>query len=91
MKSIRSLKTNALLVNHACYVIVLIVGVFMNIGLYDSYYHIVHDAFGTLYSTAKGWGIFLVILGIVFHVLFATLGYYLIKLFIQTRRNEVEE
>lgn len=91
MKSITELKSKALMVNRVCFIFVLIVGFFANIGLYDFYFHYVHDVFGTFYSAAKGWGIFLVILGIAVHVLFATLGYYLIKLFIQTRRNEVEE
>jgi len=81
----------ALLVNHACYILVLVVGVLMNIGMYGFYYHYIHDAFDTYYSTAQRWGVFLIILGIAVHVLFTTLGYYLIKLFIQTRRNEVEE
>lgn len=79
------------MVNRLCYIFFLVVGVFMNIGMYDSYYHFLHDAFDMYYSSAKGWGIFLIILSIVVYVLFTTLGYYLIKLFIQTRRNEVEE
>lgn len=91
MKSISDLKTKALMVNRVCFIFVLIVGFFANIGMYDFYYHYIHDVFDTFYSSAKGWGIFLVILGIAVHVLFATLGYYLIKLFIQTRRSEVEE
>ncbi len=91
MKSISGLKMRALLVNRVCYILILVFGVFMNIGMYGLYYHYIHDAFDTYYSTARRWGVVLIILGIASHVLFATLGYYLIKLFIQTRRNEVEE
>lgn len=79
------LKSKALVVNQVCYVITLVVNIVFFLCSRGLFKTIIHDGFGTMYSTARIWSVVMIIVGIAASILFSTLWYYLIKIYIKSK------
>jgi uncharacterized membrane protein len=79
------LKVKSLALNRICFIISIVMNILVCVSMWGLCKTIIHDGFGTYYSTAEGWAFIMVFFLIIVNSLFITLFYYLINIFITSR------
>lgn len=90
MRITKQLKSQALKVNQACYIVSVVVGVFYSIGQFDTYRSFFRETMDMYTSSGKAASFFAVLVTIGVIALFSTLWYYLVKIFV-TSKDVVED
>ena len=90
MRITKELKERAISLNRSCFIISIIMNLFVCRCMWGVFKSMIYDGFDTYNSTASIWATIMVIASIVVNTMFLTLVFYLIKIFI-TSKDASEE